>query len=194
MNTRMEIRPARVLALAIAAMLLLTTTTIGWAWGDDSDPRAAASASVAKQLKKLKKRIAALEATPAAGASGPAGGDLTGAYPSPLIGPNAISTAEIETSGVSALDLGSNSVRSDELDTVNERTGAVTAIPANDSVGANASCVAGEQAIAGGGTSNFPRVVIRAISRVDDNTFSAAYTNLDAAAHTFTPKVFCLAP
>jgi hypothetical protein len=58
---------------------------------------AQSSASARKQIKSLKKRVAALEGrrSPAAlPPNGPAGGDLIGSFPNPQIGPGAIQAPE----------------------------------------------------------------------------------------------------
>jgi hypothetical protein len=48
-------------------------------------------------------------------ASGPAGGDLTGKYPNPLVGPNAIGSAEVIDESLTAADLAPGSVGTSEV-------------------------------------------------------------------------------
>jgi hypothetical protein len=102
--------------IGYAALLLALTLAPAWAIGGSTadGPKAAASGSVAKQVKKLKRRLARVERKLAAlqaesgsprPPKGAAGGDLTGSYPNPLIAANAVGTAEVEDGSIGIADL-----------------------------------------------------------------------------------------
>jgi hypothetical protein len=109
----------------IVAILLVALAVAPAAFADSSpSPRATSSAAkVSVALTKLKTQVAALRQqvkaleaqngprTP----TGPAGGDLAGVFPNPLIGPNAVGAPEIQSNAVGADELQDNAVGTGEI-------------------------------------------------------------------------------
>lgn len=149
------------LAAALAALVTLPVAVAGASGSGEGAGASAAKPNKAnKRIKALTKRLTALEASlgrrlaglEARGNTGspigPAGGDLAGAYPFPLIGPNAVGSAELGRDAVGSEELAANAVGVEELtdDAVGTDEILDQAINRSD---INASAVAGEEILDG---------------------------------------------
>jgi len=134
--------------LAAAAILGLLVMPVAFA--SSSDHGAVKSASLAKQIKKLKQRVAALEAKPdqVGQVSGPAGGDLTGTYPNPALAANTVTSGKVVDDTLTGSDIDESSLQGLMKDTV-VRSISLGVTPGGD-VGGTANCDTNEVATGGG--------------------------------------------
>jgi hypothetical protein len=157
-RTRPAARIAPIHALFAAAMLGLLVMPIAFAGAES--PQAQSSARPAKQIKSLKRRVAALEAKngPAIPAipktlppNGPAGGVLQGTYPNPSgLTVDSVGSTQIADGSVVSGDLAAHSVGAVELRGTYERVSGGVPAPAGTFVDAEASCNAGDRVLGGG--------------------------------------------
>jgi hypothetical protein len=115
----------RLFTLALAGLLTALVTPTPYAAGADN-PRATASAgktlrqqviALKKQVRALRKRVGALQGQsgPPARPSGPAGGDLIGTFPNPLLAPASVGSRKLADGAVTASKLSSNAVTNPKI-------------------------------------------------------------------------------
>jgi hypothetical protein len=166
---RQRLVPLAALATVIALAASASAAAVS---SNEDEPQAATHTtttskatvkSLAKQVKKLTKRIAALEQKKfpdSAPPSGPARGDLFGSYPNPVIAANAVGPNEIPNETLTGLeitpdslfanDLAPDSVGGSELKGAHAVVGAPVAFAANQVHAATVTCPAGEALLSGG--------------------------------------------
>jgi hypothetical protein len=122
--------------------------------------------------------------------SGPAGGDLTGTYPDPLIGDDKVTDTKIAADAVNSSEIAANAVRGSELGPT-QLAQQVGPIAASNNASVSVACPAGTHILSGGGTSSSYGIVMVSSFQAG-NGWIVAYHNNNAAPGTITAIATCL--